>query len=176
VTDPPVLVWDASALHHAALADRVDVLSDLASPWRNVTTAAVLEELGRHGLRETVLAPGWLEERRLDSLDALPLLVDWSERLGAGQHHRGEVTVAVACELLGGDALIDDRGAAKVLRSYGVAAHGTVWLAAQAVTAGRVGKPAALDGFFSALLVTQARLPFVTGPEWSRWAQAEGLL
>ena len=42
---PPILVWDASALHHAALADRVDVLAHLAEPWRNVTTAAVLEEL-----------------------------------------------------------------------------------------------------------------------------------
>jgi predicted nucleic acid-binding protein len=174
VTERPVLVWDASALHHAALADRIDVLSDLASPWRNVTTAAVLEELGLHGLREIALAPRWLEERRLDTLDALPLLVDWSGRLGAGKHHRGEVTVAVACELLIGDALIDDRAAAKVLRRYGLAAHGTVWLAAQAVTARRVGKPAALDGFFSALLATQARLPFAT--ERSRRAEAEGLL
>ena len=44
------LVWDASALHHAILADRVDVLGDLASPWRNVSTATVNGELRRNGL------------------------------------------------------------------------------------------------------------------------------
>lgn len=35
------LVWDASALHHAIAADRVDAMGDLASPWRNVSTAAL---------------------------------------------------------------------------------------------------------------------------------------
>lgn len=137
MTGTPVLVWDASALHHAAVADRVDVLAHLAQPWRNVTTAAVLEELGTHGLRDTVLGPDWLEDHRLDGLDALPLLLHWTERLGAGQHHRGEVTVAVASELIHGTALLDDSAATGVLRTHGVEAHGTVWLAAQAVVAGR---------------------------------------
>ena len=58
-----ILVWDASALHHAIMADRLDVLGDLASGlptgrWRNVTTATVLSELDRNGLT----ADGsWLE-------------------------------------------------------------------------------------------------------------------
>jgi len=176
VTDRPVLVWDASALHHPAIADRIDVLAHLAAPWRNVTTAAVLEELGEHALRETVLSTGWLGEHRLDTLDGLPLLVDWTQRLAAGRHHRGEVTVAVASELLGGTALLDDRDARTVLRTHGVEAHGTVWLAAEAVRSGREQSAAALDGFFGALLSAGARLPFATGTEWSRWAQGQGLL
>lgn len=176
MTDPPVLVWDASALHHAAVADRVDVLAHLAQPWRNVTTAAVLEELGTHDLRDKVLAPDWLEDHRLDGLDALPLLLQWTGRLGAGQHHRGEVTVAVASELLHGIALLDDAAATVVLRAYGVEAHGTVWLAAQAVASGREQSAAGLDGYFGALLGAGARLPFGSGAEWSAWARDNDLL
>lgn len=113
------LVWDASALHHAAKADRIDVLADLAAPYRNVTTAAVLDELAQHGLRDAATAGGWLEEQRLDGLQEIGLLSSWLPRLGAGQHHRGEVTVAVACEVLEATVLLDDRNAIRVLRQYG---------------------------------------------------------
>jgi hypothetical protein len=44
-SSPPCLVWDASALHHAARADRLDVLLDLAKSSRHVTTVAVIQEL-----------------------------------------------------------------------------------------------------------------------------------
>ncbi len=59
VTDR-VLVWDASPLHHAALADRLDSLADLAqgplnseAPWRNIVTDVVLEELRDLGAAST---------------------------------------------------------------------------------------------------------------------------
>ncbi len=49
------LVWDASPLHHAIKADRIDVLGDIAQGGiggsaRSVTTATVVEELRYHGL------------------------------------------------------------------------------------------------------------------------------
>lgn len=166
MTVPTILVWDASALHHPARADRIDVLADLARPYRNVTTAAVLEELQGYGLRDAVTTGGWLEEHRLDGLAAIERLGLWLERLGAGAHNRGEVTAAVTCELLGATALLDDHIAKKVMRAYGLTCHGTLWLAADAVTSQRVASARALDGFFSSLLLTGARFPFKTGPEW----------
>lgn len=164
------LVWDASALHHAARADRIDVLADIASPYQNVTTAAVLDELAQHGLREQVTSGGWLEERRLDGLKEIGLLGAWLERLGAGEHHRGEVTVAVACQVLDVPALIDDQAAKTVMRQFGLVCHGTVWLAYQAVAAGRVPTAGAYDGFFTSLIGQGARFPFQSGPEWGSWA------
>jgi hypothetical protein len=35
-------------------ADRLDVLFDLAKPFRHVTTAAVAQEPGQHGLDHTI--------------------------------------------------------------------------------------------------------------------------
>jgi hypothetical protein len=64
----PTLVCDASALSPAAAADRVDVIADLAKPFRNVTTAAVLQELAHAGLDGTALAAGWLEVVHVDGL------------------------------------------------------------------------------------------------------------
>jgi len=171
VTSLATLIWDASVLYHPAHADRIDVLADLASPYRNVTTAAVLDELLQHDLRDAATAGEWLEEQRLDGLAEIGLLGLWLERLGAGAHHRGEVTVAVACEVLHGTALLDDRAASQVMRAYGLTCHGTVWLAHDAVRSGRVGSARALDGFFSSLLADGARLPFASGPEWGAWAR-----
>lgn len=170
MTELTTLVWDASVLHHPAHADRIDVLANLASPYRNVTTAAVLDELHQHGLRDAATAGGWLEEQRLDGLVEIGLLGPWLERLGAGAHHLGEVTVAVACEVIGGTALLDDRAASRVMQSYGLTCHGTVWLAYDAVLSGRVGSARALDGFFTSLLADGARFPFASGPEWGVWA------
>lgn len=176
MTERGTLVWDSSSLHHPASADRVDVLADLAAPWANVTTAAVLEELDGHGLLDEVLRPQWLVEQRLDGLEALPLLVVWMERLGGGRHHRGEVTVAVACELIGGTALLDDGPATRVQRANGLRVHGTVWLAAQAVLDGRVPSAEALNGFFRSLMDTGARFPFNSAADWGPWAARNGLL
>jgi hypothetical protein len=67
-----ILAWDASALHHAGSIGRLDVLGDLAegpkqAPWRNVTTAAVVEELSSYGLAP----PQWVEVVHVDGLSEL---------------------------------------------------------------------------------------------------------
>ncbi len=48
-------IWDASALHHAAAADRLDVLLDVAkgipdAPTCSLTTTLVADELTRYQL------------------------------------------------------------------------------------------------------------------------------
>lgn len=164
-----ILVWDASALHHAAAADRVDVLAQLASAYNNLTTSVVLDELGRYGLRDAATAGGWLGVHELKDIAALTALAAWSQRLGAGIHHAGEATVATACQQLGAIALLDDHPATTVIRAHGIESHGTVWLAAQAVNTGREASRA-LDGFFTELLRHGARFPFPSGPEWGTWA------
>ncbi|GAB2326616.1 hypothetical protein STREPTOSP366_18140 [Streptomyces variabilis] len=78
-----LLVWDTSPLHHAIKAGRVDTLADLAAeggglPRRNVTTAAVIEELRHYDLDVSGL--GWLEIQHVDGLAELTALVRWMER------------------------------------------------------------------------------------------------
>ncbi|MEV6611382.1 hypothetical protein [Kutzneria sp. NPDC051319] len=91
------LVWDASALHHAIAADRVDVLGDLASSWRNVSTAAVSAELRRNGLS---LAAPWIEIVHVDEPDELRSLFAWAQALGAGARDIGEATVCAWAEVM----------------------------------------------------------------------------
>ncbi|CAL9431310.1 hypothetical protein [Streptomyces sp. enrichment culture] len=79
-----LLVWDTSPLHHAIKAGRVDTLADLAAecrglPRRNVTTAAVIEELRHYDLDISGLS--WLEVQHVDGLAELTALVRWMERV-----------------------------------------------------------------------------------------------
>lgn len=109
------LVWDASALHHPARADRLDVLCELArgerqNPWQHVTTAAVLDELSAHSLNVSNL--GWLDTIHVDGIDELQVLVTWMQRVGAtSDPHRGEVTVFAWAETHQAIAIVDDRSA-----------------------------------------------------------------
>ena len=81
VSDPvgsATLVWDASALAAAARIDRLDVLSDLARLWRNVTTKAVVSELTNLGLS----LGNWPEIEAVDDLNELQAVVSWAQRVG----------------------------------------------------------------------------------------------
>lgn len=98
-------IWDASALHHAAAADRLDVLLDIAKdnpgrPKRFVTTRLVVEELTNSGLWQ-VCAP-CLEVVELDSLDELQALTRWLAIVSSGLRSRGEATVFAWAEVNGG--------------------------------------------------------------------------
>jgi predicted nucleic acid-binding protein len=170
----PSLVWDASGLHHAARADRLDVLGDLVKAYDNVTTAAVVEELAGYGLAGAVHESSWLRVVHVDGLDELPVLVRWVERLSAGVHHRGEATVCAWAEVHGGTAVIDDGDARRVGLAGGLAVHGSLWVVAAGVRTGALGLPAA-DGLVAALVREGARYPLV-GRSFSAWAQASGLL
>lgn len=139
----PALGWDASALHHAARADRLDVFGDLTKSYDNVTTAAVVEELARYGLAEAVERSEWLRVVHVDGLDELPALVGWVSRLSAGQHHRGEATVCAWADVHGAVAVIDDDNARRTARRAALDVHGSLWVFAAGVRAGTrcAGRP-----------------------------------
>lgn len=168
------LAWDASALHHAARADRLDVLGDVAKAYDNVTTAAVIEELARYGLAEAVERSAWLEIVHVDGLEELPALVRWIGRLSSDEHDRGEATVCAWAEVHGATAVLDDADAKAAARRGGLDVHGSLWVLAAGVRAGALGELAA-DGFADALVREGARYPFAARG-FSSWARACDLL
>lgn len=170
----PALVWDASALHHAARADRLDVFGDLAKSYDNVTTAAVLEELAGHGLSEAVLRADWLRIVHVDGLKELSALVGWVGRLSAGAHHRGEATVCAWADVHGATAVIDDGDARRTAGVAGLEVHGSLWVLAAGVRGGALSEPAA-DGLVATLVRDGARYP-LHGDAFSSWARARGLM
>lgn len=173
-----VLVWDASALHHAARADRLDVLRDLACserqrPWRHVMTAAVRDELSSHGFDSADL--GWLDVVHVDGITELQCLVTWMQRVGATDHrNRGEATVFAWADAHGGIVVVDDRSARRAAQRHGLEAHGTLWIMAKGVEHGHatIDSPSSLA---DTLLKHGARYPFEIGG-FRRWASCQGLL
>lgn len=178
VARPLTLVWDTSPLYHAALADRLDVLGDLAKgpsdpPWRNVTTAAVDEELRRLlGRRPDV---PWLDIVHVDGLDEIVALARWVGIMSSSVHNRGEATVLAWAEAHDAVAVIDDNAARLAGQRHGLSVHGTLWVCANAVADCRI-QPGAADGLIRALADTGARFPTLATQGFTAWAKSEGLL
>lgn len=170
----PVLVWDASGLHHAIRADRLDVLGDVAKAFDNVTTAAVIEELAQYGLGEAVARSTWLGVVHVDGLAELPALVRWTGLLSGGQHDRGEATVCAWAEVHLATAILDDAEAKAAARGAGLDVHGSLWVLATGVRTGALTEPAA-DGFADALMQAGTRYPFALRG-FSAWVRGCGLL
>lgn len=170
-------VWDASALHSVAAADRIDVLFDLAAggrqaPSRHVTTVAVAEELRRNGVWEPCRTH--LEVMHVDALDELHALGRWLAVVSSGRHSLGEATVLAWAEVHGGVPILDDKEARRSAVKHGLPAHGTLWIIAQAVQAGKIQRSYA-NSLTNTLLQTGARFPFgLDGFE--AWAIDQGLL
>ena len=172
-----ILVWDASPLHHAIKADRIDVLADIARlhdgcPRRNVTTVTVIDELQRHALPVSGL--GWLDVELVDGLPELTALIRWTERVSASDHNLGEATVLAWAEVHGAAAVIDDMDARRAARNAGMAVYGSLRLVANAVAAGRITAYAA-DRFVESLAASGARYPCQPS-RFSEWAKENGLL
>lgn len=165
------LVWDTSPILHAGLIDRLDVLGDIASGWpRNVTTAAVVEELEP----ESIAVPDWLEVVHVDGLSELVALGSWLQRVSAGSHHRGEATVLAWAEVHLAIPIIDDKDARIAAQHAGLAAHGTLWVVANAFQDKRITRAAA-SGFIDAMQGSGARYPFEPGG-FIGWAESQDLL
>lgn len=166
-----VLVWDTSPILHAGRIDRLDVLGDIASGWaHNVTTAAVAEELEA----DSVAVPDWLEVVHVDGLVELVALADWLRRVSAGKHNRGEATVLAWAHVHEAVAIIDDKDARLAAQRAGLAAHGTLWVIANAVQDKRIPRAAA-SGFVDAMQGSGARYPFEAGG-FIPWAESHCLL
>ncbi|MFI6479050.1 hypothetical protein ACIBH1_14035 [Nonomuraea sp. NPDC050663] len=171
-TPPRTFVWDASALHHAAVADRLDVLGSIVSSWRNVTTAAVLQELAGNDL--TLAGQDWLEVVHVDGLAELVLLARWVNVFSCNAHNRGEATVLAWAEAHGATAITDDRDARIAAKQEGLDVHGTLWVIAEGIRAGVLDGGSA-SGFVDALMASGARYPFCRG-QFLVWAAKNCLL
>jgi predicted nucleic acid-binding protein len=171
-------IWDASALHHAAKADRLDVLLDIAkavpnAPARCLTTALVVEELAGHGLWE-VCAPH-LDVVDLESLDEIQALTRWLAVVSNGPRSRGEATVFAWAEVNDGSIIIDDGDARRAAERHGQVVHGTLWILVQAIQADTLS-PASADALVNEFRATGARLPGFPAGGIVSWARQSGLL
>jgi predicted nucleic acid-binding protein len=174
----PVWVLDATCLSHFARAERLDVLRDLLVDKECWTTRVVLEELDKgvaeYPALQGVRAGDWLKVAELDTLDEVQLFASWVGRTGSGERDLGEASVFAAAELHGATAITDDREAVRVARTYGLDAHGTIWLLAGACRDGKLSEPSA-GNLIDALRSTGMRLP-CTGAEFPDYARRYGLL
>ncbi|NJQ02436.1 hypothetical protein [Streptomyces zingiberis] len=173
-----LLVWDCSPLHHAVKADKIDLLGDMARTWRraprrNVTTAAVLDELRHHRLPTDQLT-SWLEVVHVDGLNELAALVKWMELVSGRRSNQGEATVLAWAEVHGGVAVVDDADARRAARRAGLEVWGVLRVVAESVREGRTTEYAA-TAFVDALAGTGARFPFRRG-DFVAWAKGQSLL
>lgn len=171
-------VFDSSALHHFAVADRLDVLGSLVRGHTAVTTRAVRDEIERSAVQDPRLlrlaGADWLETRPVDGLDDLVPLSRWVERIGAGKFHRGEATVLSYAEVHGAVAIIDDKRAAQLGRRFRVEVHGSLWVIAEACRSGTTSL-SSVTGLIDTLRATGARYP-CDGAGFEGWARENGLL
>ena len=172
---PETFAWDASALHHAIAADRVDVLLDLANHAetpvsRHVTTAAVTQELAGNGL---VVPPG-IEVVNVDGLDEIIALARWVNLMSASQHNRGEATICAWAEVHHALIVMDDRDARLIARREKMTVIGSLAVIAGAVRTAHINETSA-SNLVDNLIAAGARYPFSPGG-YIRWAGEQNLL
>ena len=143
-----ILVGDTSPLHHAIKAQRIDLLAYLVAGHRNVTTAAVIQELEHYRLPTDGL--DWLEVVHVDGLQELIALVEWMNRV------------------------VDDQDARSAAKSAGMAVCGSLRIVAAAAKAGRVTRYEA-GRLIDDLIDTGARYPCHRG-KFVDWAIRNKLL
>ncbi|CAG7628045.1 hypothetical protein [Actinacidiphila bryophytorum] len=182
----PPLVWDASPLHHAIKADKIDLLGDIAQncgtfPRKNVTTDVVRGELERHKLPTDGL--GWLDVVALGSdpdesvaLSEILTLVTWTERVAPGHRNGGEATVLAWADLHSGLAVIDDSEARRIGRRNGVEVWGSLRVIADSVRAGHTTEYAATS-LVDAMIASGMYYPRgCKQGQFVVWAKQNGLL
>ncbi|WUH93595.1 hypothetical protein OG900_28115 [Streptomyces sp. NBC_00433] len=182
----PCLVWDASPLHHAIKADKIDILGDiaqryLAAPGGNVTTDVVRGELERHDLPTDgldwldVVALGDDPEERI-ALAEILTLVTWTERVAPGHRDGGEATVLAWADLHGAVAVIDDSDARRIGKQHKVRVCGSLRIIADSVRAGHTTAYAATS-LVDAMITSGMYYPRgCRQGQFIAWARQNGLL
>lgn len=142
------------------------------APRRNLTTAAVLDEIAHHRLPVTGL--DWLETVHVDGLDELAALVDWMGRVSGQKSNQGEATVLAWAQVHNAVAVIDDRDAVRVGRAGGLEIWVSLRVIAESVRDGRTTEYVATT-FVDALMSTGMRYPCPAGG-FVAWAKQNSLL
>lgn len=110
----------------------------------------------------------------VDALNELQSLARWVGVVSNGEHSRGEATVLAWAEVHAGVAIVDDHSARRTATRHGLLAHGTLWVIAEAVNAGKIQRSSA-NSFVNTLLRFGARYPF--RPDgFETWAVQQGLM
>lgn len=172
-----VLVWDTSPLLHAARADNLDILGDIArtyrgSPRRNVTTQAVQAEMNHY--QQSVRGHEWLDIVHVDDLHEIDALVTWAGRVQGHKSNHGEATVLAWAEVHKATAVVDDAEARQTGLAYGLSVCGSLRIIAESVVDGHTTEYAA-TALVDALIATGARYPCAQG-EFVPWCKSNGLL
>lgn len=165
-------------MSHFARAGLLDVLEQITTSYRRLTTQAVREEIERgvakHQILRDVLEAPWLEVVHVDGLSELVVVAEYMRRLGSGERDMGEATVLAWAEVHGAIALIDERVGTRHGHERSVEVHGTLWLMARAAAAGKLTHPDA-SGIVQRLSDADASFP-CDGKTFIDWARREGLL
>ncbi|UCM88253.1 hypothetical protein [Streptomyces marincola] len=175
----PMLVWDASPLHHAIKAGKIDVLADIArngggAPRLNVTTQAVVSELEHYRLPVVDLT--WLDVVHVDDLDEIESLVRWMTRVSGSKSNQGEATVLAWAEVHGAIAVLDDADARRIARREGLEVWGSLRVLAESVSSGYVTSYVATT-LVDAMIESGARYPAACSRgRFIHWAKDAGLL
>lgn len=170
-------IWDASALHHAARADRLDVLLDLAKgapdpPARLLTTTLVQAELVGNGCWQPCVSRIGVVD--LATMEEMLALARWLDIVSHGLHSRGEATVFAWAEINGGVVIIDDGDARRAARRHGLTVHGTMWIIAMGMRAGCI-TPYGADQLVEHLRRAGAYLPSLGVDGVAGWARRQGI-
>lgn len=181
MTDQAAFVLDTPALHHFALAERLDVLRDLLLQDECWTTCVVTGELKERAVEFSLplllhaVELEWVRVATLnDTMTELRLFLEWVDRIGKDDRNLGEASVLALAQLRGGVAITDDRDARHVARRHGIRVHGTIWLLARACRQQKMTEVAA-GNVINQLRQTGHRLP-CTGDEFPGYARQNGLL
>ena len=181
MSEQTAFVLDTPALHHFALAERLDVLADLLLQDDCWTTCVVTGELKERAERfdlpllMNAVELEWVKVATLnDNMTELRLFLEWVERIGKGDRNLGEASVLALAQLKGGVAITDDGDARRVARKHRIQVHGSIWLLARACQQQKMTEVAA-GNIINQLRQTGHRLP-CTGDEFPRFARRTGLL
>lgn len=174
-----LLVFDSSVLSHFARAEQLAVLESVTAGHRRVTPEEVSRELvagiAEHPSLAKAVGLAWVEIVELLDVQEIVAFARYKAEFGGGpERNNGEAAVLAWALVHAGIAIVDERVATRAARRDGIAVHGTLWLIANAIKAGKLSREAATR-MVDDLVATDMKLP-VDGAGFIAWGYTEGLL
>jgi predicted nucleic acid-binding protein len=176
VTD---LVLDNTPLSHFARAGALPVLEVITNAFRCVVPSEVVQELIRgipaHPALAAAVSLPWVHIVELAETEEIVAFARYKAELGGGiERNNGEAAVLAWASVHGGTAIIDERAGTRAARRDHTEVHGTLWLIANAMRAGKLSDASAAS-MIDQLAATDMAMP-TDGAGFLAWAYEEGLL